>query len=199
MKISKVLVMLVALLAVSAQASVVFEDFANTDGWNAGVGAGALSGSITSDGDIVSMNYEHGTAVGFDYIDFYTDVPSVSDWSSFDKIEIKGINVPVDAGIFVQLKVYAGNWSEVTFVQNGTDTDYSLLLDYDAGNPSLYNWGPMDWSNVQVVKIHTNGDISDFVTSGTVTIDDIILTGTVPEPATMCLLGLGGFLIRRKK
>jgi len=196
MKIAKVLVMVVALLAVGAQASVVFEDFASTDGWNAGVGAGAVGGSMTSDGNIASLNYELGTAVGFDYIDFYTDVPSVSDWSSFDKIEIKGINVPVDAGIFVLFKVYAGSWAEFTLPQNGTDTDYSLLLDYDAGNPSLYAWGPMNWTNVQVVEIHTNGDLSAYATSGTVTIDDIVL---VPEPATMCLLGLGGFLIRRKK
>jgi hypothetical protein len=185
-------------LLAGASMAAIFEDFSGVGDWGAGGANGGMC-SITTDGAVASLNYAVTSATGNDYADFYTDqMGGRNDWSSYESIVIKGINIPIDPAMYVQLKVYAGAWAEYTFTQTGTAADYTLKLNYDSASPSLYAWGTMNWSNVQVVQFRLIGDASSAASNGSILIDEISLA-QVPEPTTMAIIALGGFLFVRSK
>jgi len=70
---------------------------------------------------------------------------------------------PNDADAYLQMKVYdsGSGWAEYTFPEgNGTWTFYSLQ------NSNFFDWGSgMDYSDVQKIIFHSNGDASATATS----------------------------------
>ena len=100
MRIVKLLVMVAAILGMmSVQGfAMVWEDFSDTAGW-ATSAAGGASGSITTDGTTATFNYTYGDPVTNDWVNNYYEMGGSpggpQDWSAYDKIILKGLNVPV--------------------------------------------------------------------------------------------------------
>ena len=119
------------------------------------------------------MSYNHTTATGFDFVDFIRDMSgSPIDMSDVISVDFKW-NAPYDLGCISQLQLIStsGGFLEYTFTEgDGVWRDASLnfpddFADYGS-NPSL--------TDINIIKIRSNGDTSTSVTSGTFYIDQMI-------------------------
>jgi len=212
MKMFKVLVMVMVVLAIGTQSfAVVLEDFADVSEWVVWSGPGAGSPTITTAGGIGSLNYDHTAVQGFDYTQFGLYYPVAADWSAYTGMVLKGITIPADPDIEFSVRIHSGSWAylmeyQFTFPLVGTGgqaVDIYMPFDLDGtgvapNNFVDYSEGDFDMSHIDFFSLRTVGDATPNAASGSITIDEIDFL-PIPEPATMCLLSLGSLLVFKKR
>jgi len=92
----------------------------------------------------------------------------------------------------------ADTWYELTFIReklgNGT-TDVSMWI--DGTERVSHNFAGIPWGGSGAGFGHVNSGSSNFTIPGE--LDEArVLNFAIPEPATMCLLALGGLVLRRR-
>jgi len=121
----------------------------------------------------------------------FNKVTSLSGSVSYKTKDINGVNTQYDVAVpgFV-----IGEWAHISIQIDQLAEVFSMNLagTQIATNAKLRN----EFGNGGNWAVDTERMI--FEVPGSVLIDNIVIT-EIPEPATMCLLGLGGLLLRRKR
>jgi len=115
--------------------------------------------------------------------------------TGFEDISVRfdfmgNIDDPIES-LDLDYRINGGEWIEVenNYAINGTDVWKIFSYDYSAV-------GAIE--NQTLVELRFD-DLDAGDSNGSFRFDNFEVTGTVPEPATLALLGLGGLLLRKRR
>jgi len=149
------------------------------------------SGALAPGNSIGTIEIDWGTGGG----------PNASQWTT-----------TIGSGVTYEWEVGAGNTTDIINIQDGrlVIQDFTLQIIDLGGTPAagdqlaVFTYGTLDSKTLDLANVTIDTSLApNWDASGASLVDDgsgtIYLTGLVPEPSSLALLGLGGLLIARRR